>query len=307
MEGWSAQKIAEKIAEENIDILIDLSGYGDTGELPVLAFRPAPVQVKWVGMQSTTTGLDEVDFFITDRWETPDGFERFYSERLLRLDDGYVCYTPPPGAAPVSMLPALANGHVTFGCFNNVMKITDSTLSLWARIFERLPTARMILRCPQFSETSNVERFLARAGAAGLAPARLDLRGHAKHPEFLATYREVDIALDPFPYTGGLTTCEALFMGVPVVTLAGETFAGRHSTSHLSNVGLEDWVTTTKTDYLQRAIAATEDLDGLAHLRETLRARVLDSPLCDAPRFGRSLGKALRSAWRMYCRGELTR
>lgn len=297
IEGLGPQAIAEKILEQKIDILIDLSGYGDTGVLPVLAFRPAPVQIKWVGMQSTTTGLDEVDFFLTDRWETPDGFERFYSERLLRLDDGYVCYTPPPGAVPVSSLPALDNGHVTFGCFNNVMKITDGTLSLWARIFERLPTARMLLRCPQFSETTNVERFLARAEAAGLAPARLELRGHARHPEFLATYREIDIALDPFPYTGGLTTCEALFMGVPVVTLAGETFAARHSTSHLCNVGLSDWVATSKEEYLQRAIVATEDLDGLARLREGLRAQVIASPLCDAPRFGRSLGKALLSAW----------
>lgn len=307
IEGLGTEAIAGKIAEENIDILIDLSGYGDTGVLPVLAFRPAPVQIKWVGMQSTTTGLDEVDFFITDRWETPDGFDGFYSERLLRLDDGYVCYTPPPGAAPVSTLPALANGHVTFGCFNNVMKITDGTLSLWARIFERLPTARMILRCPQFSEASNTVRFRARAEEAGLDPARLELRGHANHPEFLATYREVDIALDPFPYTGGLTTCEALFMGVPVVTLAGETFAARHSTSHLSNVGLTDWVTMTKNNYVERVIAATEDLDGLARLRDGLREKVLGSPLCDAPRFGRSLGKALRSAWATCCAERLKR
>lgn len=306
-ESLGAQAIAEKIIEAEIDILIDLGGYGDTGELPVLAYRPAPVQVKWVGMQATTTGLAEVDFFITDRWETPEGFERFYSERLLRLDDGYVCYTPPPGAAPVSPLPALANGHVTFGCFNNVMKITDGTLRLWAALFERVPGARMILRCPQFSEASNVERFLARAEAAGIAPALLDLRGRAPHPKFLATYREVDIALDPFPYTGGLTTCEALFMGVPVVTLAGETFAARHSASHLSNVGLADWVATTQADYLARALAAVADLDGLARLRAGLRAQVLASPLCDAPRFGRSLGRALRSAWAAYCRGELGR
>ena len=295
-------EIAASIVHFDIDILIDFSGFGDNGLIGALAFRPAPVQMKWVGSQASTTGMKRVDWFITDRWETPDGFDQYYTERLLRLPDGYVCYSPPPKAPPVGNLPALANGYVTFGCFNNLTKLTDETLSLWGKILDQIGNAHLLLRCPQFSEDGIPERFVSRAHACGLDTSRLELRGRAPHPQFIACYKDIDIALDPFPYSGGLTTCEAMFMGVPVITLAGDFFAARHSVSHLSNVGLTDCVTQTPEQYVDRAIAMSSDLYALAGLRARLREQVLTSPLCDGKRFGRNLGAALRYAWQDYCR-----
>jgi len=304
IEGLDNAGIAALIAAQDIDILIDLSGFCDGGRAPVMAYRAAPVQMKWVGSQASTTGVAEIDWMISDRWETPPGYEDFYTEKLLRLADGYVCYRPTAHAPAVGNLPALANSHVTFGCFNNLAKLTDDTLRLWTALLDRLPTARLTLRCPQFSETNVRERFPARAQALGLDPSRLILEGRASHREFIASYRGIDIALDPYPYSGGLTTCEAMFMGVPVITLAGDFFAARHSVSHLSNVGLTTCIATTTDEYIDRAVALASDLPALAALRTGLRARVLASPLCDAPRFGRSLGAGLRTAWHRYCNDQ---
>jgi protein O-GlcNAc transferase len=301
IDGVGDAEVASLIGAAGVDILIDLSGFGDGGRTPVTAFRPAPVQIKWVGSQASTTGVPAIDWMISDRWETPDGYEQFYTEKLLRMPDGYVCYMPPPNAATVSALPAISAGHVTFGCFNNLAKLTDDTLRLWGRVLAGVPDAKLTLRCPQFSEPSVLERFIRRAGQMGLDPARLTLRGRAPHPVFIAGYRDVDIALDPHPYSGGLTTCEALFMGVPVITLAGDFFAARHSVSHLSNVGMAHCIAHSEDAYVALAVAMAADREGLAALRASLRQRVLNSPLCDAPRFGRNLGAALRFAWHQYC------
>ncbi len=301
IEGMNDVDAADFVSRQLIDILIDMGGYGDAGRVQVAAFKPAPVQMKWVGMQCSTTGLREIDWMITDRWETPAGFERFYSERLLRLPDGYVCYTPPDYAPMPSILPALSAKHVTFGCFNNVTKLSDKTLLLWKRILSRVPHSRIVLRCPQFSQDAIADIFMRRWVRLGLDPARLTILGRTAHPDFIAGYRAIDIALDPVPYCGGLTTCEALYMGVPVVTLAGEFFAARHSVSHLSNVGLHDWVTDSADDYVERAVTAATNIEQLAAIRSGLRSQMLASPLCDAPRFGRNLGAGLRQAWRGAC------
>ena len=299
MDDFSA---AQCIRDAGIDILIELGGFGDTGRIDVCAHRPAPLQVKWVGMQYHSTGLDFVDYFLTDGQETPPGYEAFYAEKLLRLPDGYVCYLPPAYAPEVAPLPALRNGYITFGCLNNLMKFSAGTLKAWVEILWTVPDSRLILRCPQFSEPGSrkhVEKFFAENG---IAPGRVQFFGRAQHREFLGTYNEIDIALDPFPYSGGLSTCEALYMGVPVLTLAGEIFAARHSVSHLSNVRLRKWIAFDGEDYIEKAKAYSCDVLGLAKLRAGLRQRVMCSPLCDAPRFGRNLGVALRNIWREHCR-----
>jgi protein O-GlcNAc transferase len=293
--------VAALARSAGIDVLIDLGGYGDAGRMLVCAHRAAPVQIKWVGMQNHSSGLAEMDWFITDRWETPPGFEQLYSERLLRLPDGYICYSPPPYAPDVVPPPALGNGYVTFGCFNNLAKITPRVIATWAAILRRLPGARLILKTHQFSDAATAERVHAEFAAHGIAAARVELRGSSRHRAFLGEYNQVDIVLDPFPYSGGLTTCEALWMGVPTVTLPGEIFASRHSASHLSNVGLADWVATDLDLYIDLALARAADPAALATLRAGLRSRVKASPLCDAPRFGRHLGAALRHAWRDRC------
>ena len=301
MDTETPAPLAQRIRELGIDVLIEMSGYGDRGLIAACADRPAPVQVKWVGMQNHSTGLAEIDWIITDRWETPTGHEAFYSERLLCLPDGYVCYSPPPYAPDIVPLPALARGHVTFGCFNNTAKITPLVIATWARVLGAVPGSRLMLKAHQFAETSTMERFLAAFAAHGIAGDRLELRGGSPHRDLLAQYNEIDIVLDPFPYSGGLTTCEALWMAVPTVTVPGETFASRHSASHMSNAGLADWVVADLDAYVARAIDAARDVPGLAALRARMRAQVRASPLCDAPRFGRNLGAALRRAWHDWC------
>jgi predicted O-linked N-acetylglucosamine transferase (SPINDLY family) len=293
--------LAEKARALGIDVLIDLGGYGDSGRMAACAYRMAPVQVKWVGAQNHSSGLAEMDWIITDRWETPTELEHVYSERLLPLPDGYVCYSAPPYAPDVTPLPALSNGCVTFGCFNNLAKITPNVIATWSAILHRLPGARLVLSAHQFAYTQTTERVLADFATHGIPSSRLTMRGPAGHRAFLAGYNDIDIALDPFPYSGGLTTCEALWMGVPTVALPGETFASRHSMSHMSNAGLPDWVASDVAAYIELALAKALDIEALAALRSRLRAQVKASPLCDSVRFGRNLGAALRFTWREWC------
>jgi predicted O-linked N-acetylglucosamine transferase (SPINDLY family) len=291
------EALARRARELGIDIVIDLGGHGDAARMAACARRLAPVQIKWVGMQNHSSGLPEMDWFLTDRWETPPAFESLYSERLLRMPDGYVCYSPPPHAPDVEAPPALRNGFTTFGCFNNIAKITPRAIRTWCEILQAVPGSRLVLKTHQLSDAPTAARFRAAFDRFGIDPSRVETRGSSPHRAFMACYNEIDIVLDPFPYSGGLTTCEALWMGVPTVTLPGEIFASRHSASHLSNAGFPDWVARDREDYVDMAVARGRDAACLKPVRETMRTRVRNSPLCDAPRFGRALGLALRHAW----------
>jgi predicted O-linked N-acetylglucosamine transferase (SPINDLY family) len=304
VEMMDDKTLALKARDLGVDILIELGGYGDAARMAACAYRLAPVQVKWVGMQSHSSGLAEMDWIITDRWETPPELEHVYSERPLRLPDGYVCYSPPPYAPDVVPLPALANGYVTFGCFNNLAKITPRVIATWCAILHRLPYARMVLKTHQLSDKPTCERIASEFAAHGVGSSRLELRGPSGHRAFLAQYNDIDIVLDPFPYSGGLTTCEALWMGVPTVAVPGELFASRHSMSHLSNAGLSDWVALDILAYGDLAVSKASDIASLANLRAGLRTQVKASPLCDARRFGRNLGATLRHAWQEWCAGR---
>jgi protein O-GlcNAc transferase len=295
------EALARRSRELDIDILIDLGGYGDGSRMSACAHRLAPVQIKWVGMQSHSTGLPEMDWMLTDRWETPPELAHLYTERLLLMPDGYVCYSPPPYAPDVVPLPALANGQITFGCFNNLAKVTPRVIATWCSVLHRVTGSRLVLKTHQFTDPATTERVRAAFAAHGIPPQRLELRGPSGHRDFIGEYNDIDIVLDPFPYSGGLTTCEALWMGVPTVTVPGEIFASRHSMSHLSNAGLADWVAPDVAAYVELAVAKAADIEALAVLRARLRAQVKASPLCDTPRFGRNLGDALRFAWRDWC------
>ncbi|WP_424811919.1 tetratricopeptide repeat protein [Roseococcus sp. YIM B11640] len=295
--GITERGLVDMLRAEEFDILIDLGGHGHGGRVRALRHRCAPVQIKWVGSQSATTGVPNVDWMLTDRWETPAGFEAQYTERLLRLPDGYVCYLPPPHAPEVGPAPILARGHVTFGCFNNLAKVTPGLLACWERIMRALPDARLVLRTHALGDAPTRAAFEARAGEAGLPMDRVEMHSALPHGELLAAYGGIDISLDPFPYNGGLTVCESLWMGVPVLARIGEHFAGRHAFSHLSNVGLADWAEADEQGYVRQAIRRAADPAALAALRAGLRARVAASPLCDGPRFGAGLAEALRRAW----------
>jgi predicted O-linked N-acetylglucosamine transferase (SPINDLY family) len=291
--------LAGQIRALDLDVLIDLGGYGDQGMLGLCAQRLAPVQIKWVGMQNHTTGMPEIDWFVTDRWETPPELAHHYTERLLVMPDGYVCYSPPIHAPPVAPLPACSPDlGVTFGCFNNLAKVTPLVIATWATILRAVEGSRLVLKTHQLADERTAAFVRDSFASHGIGGDRLDLRGGSRHHLLLAEYGDIDMVLDPFPYSGGLTTCEALWMGVPVLTCPGETFASRHSASHLHNIGLDDWVVPDLDSYVANAMRWAADLPRLAAVRAGLRERMRASPLCDAPRFGRNLGAALLRASR---------
>jgi predicted O-linked N-acetylglucosamine transferase (SPINDLY family) len=300
VQGLAHAALAEQIRADGIDILFDLAGHTAKNRLPVFARKPAPIQVTWLGYVGTT-GLSAMDYLLADRWEIPEGMEKHYHEQVLRLPDGYVCYDPPAYAPPVGALPALGQGHVTFGSFNNPGKINPAVAAVWAEILRRMPTSRLVLKYAAFDDPGNRRRYEDLFAAAGADPSRLELLGWSAHQQLLAEYQRIDVALDPFPYSGGLTTCEALWMGVPVITYPGETFAGRHSLSHLSNVGLTETAARDLSHYVDLAAKWASDLPRLADLRAQLRGRMARSPLCDGPRFAANLMHTLRALWRQCC------
>jgi protein O-GlcNAc transferase len=296
----SDEALAERIRTDRIDILVDLSGHTRGHRLLTFARKPAPVQVT-AGGHYDTTGMTAIDYLISDRFHTPAGAERYFSEALIRLPHDYICYAPPEYAPAVTPSPLARHGYVTFGCFNNLAKVTPEVIALWAKILKALPGAHLRLQTRELGDSATCARYHALFKEAGVAASRIALHGHLPHRQLLGAYAEIDIALDPFPYSGGLTTCEALWMGVPVITLTGNTFAGRHSTSHLSNVGLPELITTTPEQYVATALALAQDPQRLTTLRQNLRERMAASPLCDAKGYTRDLEAAYREMWVKYC------
>ena len=293
----SDNELTKLIQTDSIDILFDLSGHAEGSRLLAFARSPAPIQAKWVGGQFNTTGMQAMDHFLTDWVESPEGEEEWFTERLVRLPDGYVSYTPPDYAPEVGLLPALRNRFVTFGCFNNLAKVNQEVVRIWSEILRRTPRCKLVLKSHQLKDPEVVDELSQEFQDHGISPERLDLRQPSPHGELLAQYNDIDIALDPFPYSGGLTTCEALWMGVPVLTKPGETFAGRHAASHVSNVGLTDWVVDTEEEYIETAIKWAKNLGGLTKLRAGLREQMRNSPLCDHERFAQNFRDALYWMW----------
>jgi predicted O-linked N-acetylglucosamine transferase (SPINDLY family) len=243
-----------------------------------------------------------MDYLIADRYHVPAGAEAHYRETVLRMPDGYVCFDPPAEGPTVGPLPALERGRVTFGSFNNVAKLTPDVLATWAQILRRVPGSRLLLVSHALGQAVVARRIEDAFIAAGVDRGQLELRGEQRRHDLLAAYNSVDLALDSFPYSGGVTTCEALWMGVPVVTCPGETFASRHSLSHLSNVGLTGTVAGDSDEYIELAVQLASNLPHLAALRAGLRTQMAHSPLCDEVRFTNHLMALLRDVWRQWCR-----
>lgn len=254
--------------------------------------------------EQVQTGLEAMDYVVADRFQVPPEAEPYYCERILRLPDGYVCYDPPAEAPDVADLPALRQGHVTFGCFNNVAKLNDDVVELWSEIMRRVPDSRLVLRYKGLDEEGLTARFRKSFAQRGIDAGRLELYGKLPYGEFLDTYNQIDMALDPFPFGGGTTTCEALWMGVPVITCPGETAAGRLSLSHLSVVGLTEMVAEDFPHYVELAVQLANDLPRLQSLRSDLRQRMARSPLCDAERFASNFIRAVRQIWQERVRSS---
>jgi protein O-GlcNAc transferase len=298
--GMTDRALAEHIRADEIDLLIDLGGHTARNRLGTFALAPAPVQATWGGLIGTT-GLPAMDWLIGDPQQVPPSSEQFYTERIIRLPHGYVCYGPPDYAPAVMQLPALENGHVTFGCFNRLAKLSDETLVQWARVLDAVPQSRLLLNTKELACRSLRERVIGRFSTLGIIPAQLDLRPGGSHVEMLAAYGEVDVALDPMPYSGGLTTLEALWMGAPVVTLPGQRFCARHSLSHITVLGHPEWAAGSADEYVRIAAGLAADIEALAALRAGMRAHMAASPLCDGLAFTRGLEVAYRIMWRQHC------
>ncbi len=294
--GMSHRDVAEVIRQRKIDILVDLTMHLDGSRLLVFAEKPAPLQVTYLAYCSTT-GLDTIDYRFTDRFLDPPGTDPWYTEKSIRLET-YWCYDAPGNAPDVNPLPALKTGNITFGCLNNFMKISPMVLETWAQLLASVPRSRLLLHADAGDHRKRVHSVLA---AAGIAPDRCQFAPQVQTHDYFRLYHQIDIGLDPFPYAGGTTTCDALWMGVPVVTLAGGTAVGRGGVSILSQVGLTDLIAGDVDQYVQIIKQLASDPPRLQQLRAGLREQMRSSPLMDAPRFARTIESAYRQIWQHWC------
>lgn len=287
--------LEKMIIEDEIDILVELSGYTSGGRMSLFARKPAPVQVNYLGYPATT-GLSTIDYRLVDAVTDPAGqSEEFYSETLWRLPQGFLTYQPQHDAPEVALAPFLNNGHITFGSFNNALKVTERVVEVWSRILLAVPHSRLMLKSLTFSSERGKAYFQSLFEAQGLGADRVELFDwHPDSNGHLGLYGKIDIALDPFPYNGTTTTCEALWMGVPVITLKGNRHLSRVGTSLLTQLGLTELIADSVDDYVQCAIDLANDADRLITLRAGMRERMQASPLLDHAGFTRRLEDAYR-------------
>ena len=294
--------LAQRVISDGIDVLFDLSGHTANNRLMTFARRPAPVQITWSGYPGTT-GLAAMDYLVCDARHVGEDEAAHHVERLIRMPAAFVCYSPPPTAPDVGPPPARANGFVTFGCFSNPSKINPALLDRWGRIMQALPGSRLVMIYRHLDHPVNRQRILGALGDYGIDASRIDIHGKQPPEHFLEGYNGIDIALDTHPYSGGATTCEALWMGVPVLTLPGATFASRHALSLLTAAGMGEFVASDEDDYLARTVALAGDSEKLAEMRAGMRGKMAASALCDAAGFTASLEAEIRKIWRAWCAG----
>jgi len=297
--GMTDEQLAERIRSDRIDILVDLSGHTARNRLLVFARKPAPVQATWMGYIGST-GLSAMDYRITDpRMDPPGLTERYHSETLIRLPESWAAYQPEPGCPRVNELPALGGKTFTFGSLNTLAKMNPAVIALWARLLKALPDAKLMLG--DMGERPTRDRFLSEFGNEGIGPERLLLHPPVPILDYLALYHQIDLCLDPFPYTGGITTAHAMWMGVPVITLAGVQSVSRHGVAFLYRVGLPDFIAHSEAEYVERAVRVARDLPSLSRIRRSLRERMTTYSACDPQVITRHLENAYRSMWRRWC------
>ncbi|MFQ5995187.1 MAG: tetratricopeptide repeat protein [Acidiferrobacterales bacterium] len=299
--GLTDEAVAARIREDRVDILVDLAGHTANHRLLVFARKPAPIQVTYLGYPNTT-GLTTMDYRFTDAVADPPGeTDSFYTETLVRLTPGFACYCPPEEAPSVSALPANGTGAITFASLNNPAKIDSALIAIWAKILDLVPASRLMLQARTFADVATVARMQALFAKAGVGADRLVLLPGSALAEHLALYQQIDIALDTAPWNGHTTTCHALWMGVPVVTLAGERHAGRMAASVLSVVGLHELITSKPDEYVACAVSLAQGRAALGRLRSELREKVKQSPLIDAHAFTRHAETVYREMWVRWC------
>ncbi len=294
----SHAELAELVREDRIDILVDLTGHIALHRLLAFARRPAPVQVTYIGYQNTT-GMSAMDYRLTDERADPPGTDCYYTEKLARLPRSYFCYRPAEDVPEVTPLPALANGHVTFGSFNNFTKVTPQVIDTWIEILRRVPDSRLLVLANRGGYVQ--QQFEQKARTSGVEPGRIELFDRMPRLDYYQLVARADIALDPFPFNGHTTTCDCVWLGLPVVMLQGDTYATRFGSGVLAPVGLERQITRTVDEYVERAVELASDVEGLSELRRELRPRMADSVLLDFQGFARDVEAAYRQMWCDWC------
>ena len=302
---YSDDKLADKIRGDKIDILFELSGHTKGNRLSLFALKPAPVQISWGIGYPGSTGLSAIDILLTDNHHVTPTENELFHERVVQMPDGVASYEPPAYAPPVSSLPVDSNGTITFGSFNQSRKINDAVLDSWAKILGAVADSRLLLKYTGLDDPANIARIEKAMTAHDVDPNRVISEGGEPHEVFLERYNAVDIGLDTFPYSGGITTCEALWMGVPVITFPGAIIASRHATSHLSTIGLTDMIAPDLDGYFELASQLAQDPDRLREIRAQLRDQMASSPLCDGPKFAQNFGRIMTEIWVNWC-GEQT-
>ena len=296
--GWTDEVVDAQIRADRIDILVDLSMHLADNRLLVFARKPAPVQVTWLAYPGTT-GLDTIDYRLTDAWlDPPNERAELYSEKSVRLPDCWVCYHPLTDQPPVNDLPALFAGCVTFGCLNNFCKLNDSVLELWSRAMHAVPASRLLLLAP-LGEARR--RTLQKLAEFGISAERVAFAQGRLRADYLKLYHYIDVALDPLPYNGITTSCDALWMGVPVVSFRGARASGRAGLGILNAAGKSQWAAGETEKFVQIVSELSRDLSALAEIRRNLRSELERSTLMDGPRFARNVESAFRQMWRTYC------
>ncbi len=305
--GRGDAEVAETVRQDKIDVLVDLAGHTAGNRLLVFARKPAPVQIEYMIGHGCTSGLSAIDAFLADDVLAPPGAEAVFTEQLVRLPRIPLAYRPPEAMPPVTPLPARAAGHVTFGYFGRIVRLNSDVVTAWARILLAVPGSRLVLNSAPYAEQAGRDDWAARFAAHGIGLERLDLICTSPQPRTWEAYGTIDIALDPFPHNAGTTTIEALWQGVPVLTLAGRPTVGRFGAAILHAAQLDDWVAGDIDAYVTRAVAAAADLDALARLRADLRPRMQASPLLDAAGLARAIEHAYRDLWDEWNEGAVPR
>ncbi len=291
----STEALTQVIVADQIDILIDLSGHAPHNRLPVFAAKPAPLQVAW-GDYVDTRGLETIDVLLGDAIHTPAEDDKYFTERVVRFAPDYVAYRPPHYAPSVSARPTSA--PMVFGTFSEVTKIGSESIRLWAAVLKAVPESRILLNGYLLADQTRQGNIISAFMDEGISNERVIFKDGGLHAAFLAQYAEVDVILDTAPYSGGLTTCEALLMGVPVITVAGDRFCGRHAAAHLINGGFAEGVLPSRDDLVAKAKELAGNRARLAELRKTLRPKLLASRLCDVEAFAKDFYGALRTEWK---------
>ena len=294
----SDKEAARLIHNDGVHILIDLSGHTANNRLPVFAWKPAPIQISWLGYWATT-GVPEIDYVLGSPHVTPYDEANHFTEKIWQLPEIHLCLTEPNVTLEVKPLPALSTGTITFGCFNNLAKMTDEVVALRAKVLQAVPGSKLFLKANQLGIASRRDAVLERFSRHGITADRLILEGSSPWAEYLASYNRMDIALSPFPYGGVTTSAEGLWMGVPVLTKRGDRFLSHVGETIAHNVGLSDWIAADEDEYVAKAVAFSSDLKGLAKLRAGLRGKLLSSPLFNSSRFANHFEKAVWSMWEL--------